>query len=30
VFALIGFHLLLGRKTLKLARAPHSPPLAGA
>ena len=30
LFALIGFHLILGRKTLKLARAPHSRMVAGA
>ncbi len=30
VFALIGFHLTLGWKTLKLARASHSRTLAGA
>jgi len=30
VFALIGFHLILGRKTLKLARAPQFRMVAGA
>lgn len=30
VFALIGFHLILGRNTLKLARAPHPRMVAGA
>ena len=30
VLALIGFHLTLGWKTLKLARASHSRTLAGA
>ncbi len=30
VFALIGFHLTLGWKTLKLARASHSRTLASA
>jgi hypothetical protein len=30
VFSLIGFHLSLGWKTLKLARASHSRTLAGA
>ena len=30
VFALIGFHLTLGWKTLKLARAPYTKALAGA
>ena len=30
VFALIGFHLIGGRRSLKLARVPHSRTLAGA